>query len=325
MRSYDETAWTEPAEWSRVNIRGGPVSSGFRRLQRVRSPGNSNVQPAATGLQSLVARHVIERFARMGDAALTVVALNHPDATEDPPANPGHPACSQYADSDYCRESWQLHLAAINRRPETHWHKCDHGLFCAIVPIVHHDQCLAAVKLACPASMAEDHFVRQVELLDVLAREFVASNPEYLERLSEAQAARAEQRACATENTGAYVERRPTHARILKAIENIESHLADPKLTVASVATRLGMDPSYLGHLFVDQVGQRMSRFISARRIELAKNLLATTDWQIKRIAHETGHANANWFCYIFRTFTGLTPGAYRRGSHDPSRSGARR
>jgi transcriptional regulator GlxA family with amidase domain len=58
-----------------------------------------------------------------------------------------------------------------------------------------------------------------------------------------------------------------------------------------------------------------MGWFIASRRVELAKTLLATTDRQIKYIAHETGHANPNWFCHVFNVHTGLTPGEYRRRS----------
>jgi AraC-like DNA-binding protein len=305
------------------------VTSGhfFKRLRRKRSSGAPSARQARKGLQALLAKEVVERFARIGDRNLIAVPLDvsEPQNTEDPPANPGHPACAQYAGTDYCRESWQLHLAELKRRPETHWHKCDYGRLCAIVPIVYQDRCLAAVKIACATSMAEDDFARQIELLDVLAKQFVISNADYLQRLLPAQAAAAESGSPPSERIGEYVERRPNHPGVLKAIRNIEEHLADPRLTVERVARELDMDPSYLGHLFVDQVGQRMSRFIAARRIELAKNLLATTDWQIKRIAHETGHANANWFCYVFRTFTGLTPGACRRRGRDKSRAAPKR
>jgi len=295
----------------------------FKRLRPRRSPHTPDAQLFRGDLYALLLHDVVERFARVGDVELPAVSLDvsEPENAEDPPTNPGHPACAQYAGSDYCRESWQLHLAELKRQPETHWHKCDYGRLCAIVPIVYRDRCLAAVKIACPASMDEDDFERQVELLDILAKEFVISNSEYLERLSRAQEAGVERGTAAPECTVECVERRPSHPRILKAIRKIQEQLADPRLTVGRVARELNMDPSYLAHLFVEQVGQRMSRFIAARRIELAKNLLTKTDRQIKRIAHETGHANANWFCCVFRSFSGLTPGAYRRQSRDPSRA----
>jgi AraC-like DNA-binding protein len=307
-----------------LGLRGGSAVIGGHYFKRLR-PRRSSLTPGAQlprgDLYALLFHDVIERFASLGDAGLSAIPLDVSEVedAEDPPANPGHPACTQYAGSDYCRESWQLHLAELKRQPETHWHKCDHGLLCAIVPIVYRDRCLAAVKIACPDSMSEEDFARQVELLDILAKEFVIANTEYLERLSRAQEVGVKRGKHAPEITVECVERRRSHPRILKAIRKIEEQIADPKLTVGRVARELKMDPSYLAHLFVEQVGQRMSRFIAARRIELAKDLLATTDWQIKRIAQETGHANANWFCCVFRSLSGLTPGAYRRQSRDRS------
>lgn len=147
-------------------------------FKRLRHRGSH--RPAAVGLTneallSLLSDHVIDRFARLGKTgaiAVPLAALTPEDEAEDPPPGPCHPACEEHAGSNYCRESWQLHLAELRRRPETHWHKCDYSRFCAIVPIVYQNRCIAAIKLACPASMAEKDFERQVELLDVLARHF---------------------------------------------------------------------------------------------------------------------------------------------------------
>lgn len=251
--------------------------------------------------------------------------LSEPQNSEDPPANPGHPACAEYAGSDYCRESWQLHLADLKRRPETHWHKCDYGRLCAIVPIVYQGRCLVAVKLACPASVGGEDFERQVELLDVLATDFVISNAEFLERLLRAQGSVADPGASPSQSTEKRVEGRPSHPQVLEALRYIEEHLSDPKLTVGGTARELDINSNYLSQLFMDQIGQRMGRFIAARRVELAKTLLSTTGWQVKRIARETGHANPNWFCHIFSVHTGLTPGEYRKVSRRPSRPASHR
>lgn len=292
----------------------------FRRLSHRVSSGAARARHAPGGLRALITHQIVERLARIGQSKLNAVAVDLTELvnSDDLPASPGHPACACHAGSDYCRESWQLHLAELQHQPESHWHLCDHRMRCAIVPIVHRGRCLAAVKIACAASVSEARFARQVELLDLLAREFAVANADYLERLSRIHPA-------STQPLGEPVERGPAHKQILKAMHYIEDHLSDPKLTVSRVAGELGTDPSYLSHLFVAQVGQRMSRFIAARRIELAKHLLATTDWQIKRIAHETGHANTNWFCYSFRAMMSLTPGAYRKRAHHHSPAAPRR
>ena len=45
----------------------------------------------------------------------------------------------------------------------------------------------------------------------------------------------------------------------------------DADMTVTSVARHLDMNPSYLAHVFAEETGTRMSRYIAMRRIKLAE------------------------------------------------------
>jgi AraC-like DNA-binding protein len=287
----------------------------FKRIRRRSSVSAAAARQNDGTLLELIAREVVRRFARIIDVSASAVPwdMSGPEDAEDPPPNPSHPACEEYADSDYCRESWLLHRAELQLRPETHWHKCDRGRLCAIVPIVCRDRCLAAVKLACPASLSERDFERQVELLDLLAKDFAASRAKVLGRMLRARTPARKSETSPSKQADEGTERRPRHPQILRAIQNIEAHLSDPGLSIGRVARQLDLHPTYLSQLFVEQVGQRMNRFIASRRVELAKTLLATTDWQVKLIAYTTGYANPNWFSHVFRTCTGLTPEGYRK------------
>jgi len=284
------------------------------------------VQPSQQGLLELVSRCVVEPFNRVSDDSVLAVALSLPAAgeTEDLGANPAPPVCAAYAESDYCCESWKLHLAELARRARSHWHKCDYSRLCAMVPIVHEDRCLAAVKLAHCGSMSDEDFEHHVEILDILVEAFVASHRAFLAILRRTPMIPAEADAPAAPGVVQLQAREPSHPQVLRALEWIEKHLTDPKLTVGAIARELDIDSSYLGSLFVEQTGQRMSWLIAARRVEMAKTLLATTDRQVKLIAHDTGHANPNWFCHVFRVHTGLTPGQYRRYSRAASAGRAR-
>jgi AraC-like DNA-binding protein len=269
-------------------------------------------------------QRVVERFARISgtDQIAIPLSLSVSDDNEDPPCNPGHPVCAKYANTEYCRESWQLHLAQLRRRPETHWHKCDHDRLCALVPVVYQDRCLAVVKLACLYSVPEEDFARQVEFLDILVKEFVNSEADFLDRLPRAIPSVVDLSTPPPDPATISPDRKTSHPQILRVLQYIEEHLTEPTLTVASTAREINVHPNYLSHLFVEQIGVRMSRFVATRRIELAKTLLATTNWQIQHIARETGHANANWFCHIFNSYTGVAPGTYRtEGRRQPRES----
>jgi transcriptional regulator GlxA family with amidase domain len=141
----------------------------------------------------------------------------------------------------------------------------------------------------------------------------VANEADFLARLVGAQPSASETHAAPPQLDDKPTERSVKHPQVCEALEYIEEHLSDPKLTIREIAHRLGFDPDYLSRLFNEQVGQRMGPFITARRMQRAKHLLASTTWQIKRVARESGYANPNWFSHVFHTHTGMTPCEYRR------------
>lgn len=286
----------------------------FKQIPGQGLASSAHDRPNNGSLLALLSESVIERFIRMSSKGITAVPIvfSACQDAEEPQPSPCHPACAEYSDGDYCRESWQLHLAELRDKPIAHWHKCDLDRLCALVPIVYRGQCLAAIKIACPASVDEKDFECQVELLDLLVKDFVVSRADLLAQLVSVIPAVERPTEWAVLAGGKAAEQSSRHPQILRAIQYVEEHLSDPKLTVGRVACELDINPNYLSQLFVEQVGQRMSRFIATRRVELAKTLLLTTNWQIKRVACETGHANPNWFCRIFGVYTGLTPGEYR-------------
>lgn len=289
-------------------------------LHRKHDPGPKRKvsrKPTMATLLDLVQDQIISRFAHMSATDIQAVALAVSEPNdEDPAPNPSHPACLEFASTDYCHESWQLHLAKLKRRPEAHWGTCQHSRICAMIPIVCQNRCLAVVKLAGPSSLDKSEFKRVVDLMELLVRDFAASQAEFLKRVPGGITGEEATAACAESTAGPKIAPSPTHPQVLRALEYVAANLSDPRLTVAKVASVLDVCPTHLSEVFVGQMGERMSRWIAAKRVEKAKQLLATTDWQVKRIALETGHANPNWFCHVFCVHTGLTPGEYRAASH---------
>jgi AraC-like DNA-binding protein len=266
-------------------------------------------------LAALLARTVGEAFGQLSKLAWVIIPVNPEELAEheDTPKHTDHPACAEYADTPYCRESWELHLAEIQHHPETHWHLCELGRLCAIVPVTWQGCCLAVVKLASADSMAKADFERHVELLDLLVEHFTVTHAGLLDQIVSVIPAPREPHDAAEQDAGKLGGAGFSHPHIVRAVRFIEENLSDPQLTINRISANVGVHPNYLSPLFVKLCGLRLSRYIAGLRIERAKNLLATTDWQVKRIARESGHANLNWFCHVFSTITGQTPGAYRK------------
>lgn len=279
-----------------------------RRVQ-VRRFGKMNFQT----LERELSERVIEPFTQASGTVAIVVKVGLPglEQDEDVPPNPGHPLCAKEAGSDYCRESWQLHLAELRSRPKTHMHRCKYGRLCAVVPVVCHGRCIGAMKLVRPPKESETRFAHLVGVLDALVRDYVAKEGDSLKQLGSDGPPKETHLVPFTAGSGV-IEGNQITALIGQAIRYVEENLSDPNLTVQHVAEALGVSPNYLSHCFSNHVGGRLGRFIVDERVKRAEKLLVTTDWQIKHIAHETGYANPNWFSHVFHARTGVTPREYR-------------
>jgi AraC-like DNA-binding protein len=199
-------------------------------------------------------------------------------------------------------------LEQLRERPSIQWQRSEDGGLSVVMPVTWQQRCVAACRLVCPDTLPREAFEQHVELLGIVVENFVAKYGELL-------AAQAGARSSAESPAPAGVSGRALHPQVRAAIDYIAKHAGEPDMTVARVARDLDVNPTYLAHLFSKQVGLRMGRAISEQRIAIAKRLLLETDWQVKRIAFESGHRNSDWFSEVFRAHTGMTPSEFRRKS----------
>ncbi len=62
-------------------------------------------------------------------------------------------------------------------------------------------------------------------------------------------------------------------------------------------------------------LGRTMLQEIRRARVEIAKELLVSTNLPMPTIARHAGFANAARLCVVFRQLAGLTPSEYRNRS----------
>jgi two-component system response regulator YesN len=68
---------------------------------------------------------------------------------------------------------------------------------------------------------------------------------------------------------------------------------------------------SLISKAFKDAGGMGFNRYVNRRRLEAAKELLASAH-DVNAIAKMTGYNNDTTFRRLFKDFTGLTPSEYR-------------
>ena len=99
----------------------------------------------------------------------------------------------------------------------------------------------------------------------------------------------------------------PRLARVLSIVEN-------PALphTVSSLAALAGMSRASFAEHFARAFGQGPIDFVQTVRLQVAANLLATTDIPLKTIGHSIGYTAPAAFSRAFRQRYGTVPQAYR-------------
>ncbi|GAC1559878.1 MAG: hypothetical protein NVS2B7_34350 [Herpetosiphon sp.] len=101
--------------------------------------------------------------------------------------------------------------------------------------------------------------------------------------------------------------------RLLSDVRSYVRESLPRPLAATDLAARHGKSRSHFSHIFKRATGIGPAHFIQQIRLEEATRRLIHTDQTISIIARETGFANANHFCKVFRQHFHLSPGAFRK------------
>lgn len=99
---------------------------------------------------------------------------------------------------------------------------------------------------------------------------------------------------------------------VKSAIHYVQHHFAEP-LSVPEVAALVYLSPSYFSRLFKQETGVTFVEYLTAVRLNHAKQLLRMTQLPIEAVARSTGFGNQSYFTALFRREEGWTPREYRR------------
>jgi YesN/AraC family two-component response regulator len=79
------------------------------------------------------------------------------------------------------------------------------------------------------------------------------------------------------------------------------------------------MNPDYLSYIFHKKFGQTLNTYITAMRIDAAKELLLTSNLSLQEISDKAGFSNSSYFHRQFKKITGLTPMQFSKDSNSSS------
>ena len=100
-------------------------------------------------------------------------------------------------------------------------------------------------------------------------------------------------------------------ALVARARKYVEENYHRP-ISLEDIARALGLSAFYLSHLFSEESDFTLFHYLTALRMDKAKELL-TSGLKVTAVARQVGYEDGSYFSRVFRKYTGVTPAGYRR------------
>lgn len=102
----------------------------------------------------------------------------------------------------------------------------------------------------------------------------------------------------------------PNYAKIKLAMEKIEE-CSGSDLSISRIAADIGLSESRFRHLFKEATGYSPSRYANLKKVEQAKDLLLSGDYNVGETAEELGFESVFYFSRLFKSITGQSPSVF--------------
>lgn len=101
-------------------------------------------------------------------------------------------------------------------------------------------------------------------------------------------------------------------ARIQEIIEWINANISS-EMNVQTIAEHFAINSSYLSRLFKKTIGIGIKRYLISAKLDYAKYLLLTTNFQVNQVALKSGFTDAKLFDHSFKKYNHISPTSYRK------------
>ena len=100
--------------------------------------------------------------------------------------------------------------------------------------------------------------------------------------------------------------------KISEAKDYIDANFKDNSLSISFLAEKASMSEAYFRNLFKTQYNLSPSQYIISAKLKNAKLLMKYPFLTLEECALQSGFSSLQYFCRIFKKFTGMTPSEYR-------------
>ncbi|WP_459967577.1 response regulator [Paenibacillus sp. JCM 10914] len=99
---------------------------------------------------------------------------------------------------------------------------------------------------------------------------------------------------------------------VAKAISYTRENYGQPELTLQKLCAHLHISAGYFSGVFKRETKMTYGQYVMQIRMEMAKELLRSSDLKAFEIAERVGYADPNYFSFCFKKQAGISPKEYR-------------
>ena len=108
------------------------------------------------------------------------------------------------------------------------------------------------------------------------------------------------------------------HADVIEEAKRyIRENFRNEDMSLNSVAAHVNISSNHFSAIFKKETGETFIDYLTAVRIEKAKELLTCTSLKTSDVGFEVGYRDPHYFSSIFKKTVGQPPKEYRRARQD--------
>lgn len=115
---------------------------------------------------------------------------------------------------------------------------------------------------------------------------------------------------------GGKQEEQPEEILNPSALENIVEEIQsryNENITLTVFSEKHNISAGHLSNLLKERLGMSFSEYITAKRVQKAKELLADERLSVEKVANEVGYKDYFYFTKVFKKAVGISPSKYRK------------
>lgn len=109
-------------------------------------------------------------------------------------------------------------------------------------------------------------------------------------------------------------------AVVQRMVSILQSNICRPRL-LDYLSEQMELSKDYMGKRFRGVVGITISEYCTRLKMEQAKTMLTGTAKKVYEISGELGYTTVDYFTGLFKSYTGVTPTAYRNSKAEQKRN----